>query len=224
MEMRVSWSRQGGVLVASVAGRVDSANSAAFRTALEEGIGEDDQTLVLDFRHLAYMSSGGLRVLLILAKRFRRPDHAVGICHLTEAIRDVLTVSGFGNVIPIHETRAEALAAVSGISSTEAAEVDEPAASDLEDAGAGTPIPVRNAVNLDLVGDNIADIAGFTVEKHELDNGDLPPDVRATVLAAIKDVLWQEVEVWMERRKEVVAGMFRKAAATLEDAVTHGSR
>ena len=224
MAIRVSWSRPAGVLVASVAGRVDSANSMAFRTALEEGIAEDDRTLVLDFRHLSYLSSAGLRVLLIVARRFRQPDHAVGMCHLTEPIRHVMSISGFDKVIPIHETRTEALAAVSGTSSADAVGEDEPAAPDLQDAGEGVPIPVRNAVNLEMVGDNMADIAGFTVEKYELDNGDLPPDVRAAVVAAIRKVLWEEVEVWMERRKEVLAGMFRKAAATLEETVAQGTR
>lgn len=216
MAVRVTWSRTAGVLVASVSGRVDSVSSTAFHTALEEGVGEDDRTLLFDFRHLAYLSSAGLRVLLAMARKYQGPNRGIGACHLSEAVRAVFVTSGFDKIIPVHATRTEALSALSGAPGTDRVLGGEAEAGDSPDAG-GTPITMRRAVDLNVVGENIADIALFTVEKHEFGNEDLPPDVRAEAISAIEDVLWQEVKVWQERRKEILAGMFLSAAATLEN-------
>ena len=217
MAMQVSWSRPANVLVASVAGRVDSGNSTAFQDALEKGIGEDERALILDCRDLSYTSSAGLRVLLAMAKRFRGADHTIGICHLSESIHAVVSASGFDKIIPVHATRTEALRAASGADLAGTPD-DDGADADLPREGDGiAPIPIRNSINFDTVGDNIADIAVFTVEKHEFASGDLPADVRTEAVSEIEDRLWQDVERWKDLRKEILAGMFRTADAALGD-------
>lgn len=218
MTMRVSWSRPGGVLVASITGRVDSGNSAAFHSALDEGTAQGDHALVLDCRHLSYMSSAGLRVLLAMARKFRNPGRGIGICQLSDSLLSVITASGFDRIIPVHETRTDAINALSGSGDAGAADTDA-AHEDAPVEGDTTPIPIRSAVNMDIVGDNIADIAAFTVEKYEFANEDLPPDARADAVTAVKEALWREVEVWQERRKTIMAGMFRTAAAALDRAI-----
>lgn len=210
MTMQVSWSRPAGVLVASVSGRVDSGNSEALRSALDEGISADEQALVLDCRHLSYMSSAGLRILLTVAKKFRGSGQSVGLCNLSESILAVISASGFDKVIPVHATWADAIDAVGGTADKDVGEVYSTQAGE-------TPIPMRNAINFAVVSENIAEIAGYTIEKHEYDNEDIPFDLRARVDAEIKAVLWQQVEVMKERRKRALVEMFRRAAATLED-------
>lgn len=210
MTIQVSWSRPAGVLVASVSGRVDSGSSAALQSALDEGIEADEQALVLDCRHLSYMSSAGLRVLLTVAKRFRGSGQSVGLCNLSESILAVVSASGFDKVIPVHATWADAIDAVGGAADGGVGAVYSTQAGE-------TPIPMRNAINFAVVSENIADITGYTIEKYEYDNEDIPFVLRAKVDAEIKAVLWQQVEVMKERRKKALAEMFRKAAATLED-------
>ncbi len=215
MAMQVSWSRPAGVLVASVAGRIDSGSSTAFHAALEHGIGESERTLILDCRDLSYISSAGLRVLLAMAKRFGGADQAIGICHLSDSIHGVVSASGFDKIIPVHPTLTEALRSVPGSDHSGEPEDGEATAGDRQGAAAIAPIPIRDSINYDTVGDNIADIALFTVEKHEFASGDLPPEVRAEAMSEIRDRLWQDVERWKDLRKEILAGMFQTAGATL---------
>ena len=217
MEVQVGWSREAGVIVASLGGRVDSGNSAAFRDALEEGIPEGERALVLDCGRLSYMSSAGLRVLLVIARKFQGPDQAIGMCRLTETIRSVVSHSGFDKIIPVHGSLADAVTEVSGEESVGDAHGGSEAVGDSREVGGPTPISLPNPINLDVVGDNIADIAAFTVEKHEFTNDDLPAEVREEALAAIRDVLWQEIEGWKQRRQELLARAFRTAAETLQD-------
>ena len=114
MDVQLSWSREAGVLVASVSGRVDSANSPAFHDALKEGIPEGERALALDCSEMTYMSSAGLRVILDMTRRFRGPGRALGLCGLPAGIKGVVKLSGFDKIIPVYESVAEAVGAISG--------------------------------------------------------------------------------------------------------------
>ena len=221
MDMQVSWNRRAGVLVGSLSGRVDSANGEAFHDALGEGIREGERALVLDCAQLSYIGSAGLRALLAAARKFQGPDQAIGMCGLTGPIRSVVALSGFDKIIPVHESMTEALTAVSGEEHGDDAGGGEEAAGDDPDAS-GAPIPLRNPIDLDVVGDNIAQMADFTIEKHEFANGDLPADVRERALSEIEDALWKLFELRAQRRQEVVAEALRTAAETLDEVVGRG--
>ena len=110
MDLQLDWDRSDGVLIASPVGRIDGSNNHAFRDALESGIPSGECTLLLDLRDLSYMSSSGLSILLLLARRFRGRGKAIGMCRLSQMILAVVSLSGFDRIIPVYETRAAALA------------------------------------------------------------------------------------------------------------------
>lgn len=114
LDLQVGWDRRAGVLIASPAGRVDSVTSAALREALVSGVPSEERALLLDLSDLSYMSSAGLSVLLLMAKRFRGSGRAMGMCGLPGAIAAVVTLSGFNKIIPVYETRDAALAVMGG--------------------------------------------------------------------------------------------------------------
>ena len=105
MEVRVDFSRRAGVLIASPAGRIDSANSREFNQALEAGIPDGERALLLDLARLSYMSSAGLRVLLMAARKFRGPDHAIGVCSLSATLHSIISLSGFDKIMPKPKAR-----------------------------------------------------------------------------------------------------------------------
>lgn len=77
---------------------------------------------------------------------------------------------------------------------------------------------VRSAVDFDIVGDNIQDIAEFTVEKYEFRNdSDLPDEIRKAAIAKINSALWQKVEELKLRRREILVSMFNTAEDTLNE-------
>lgn len=124
MELQVGWERVGGVLIATPAGRVDSANSAEFRAAMESGIPPEQKTLLLDLEHLSYMSSAGLSVILLVARKFRQADRTIAMCGLSGAIGSVVTLSGFDKIIPVHESRAAALEALPAVDEADSVRLD----------------------------------------------------------------------------------------------------
>lgn len=114
MEIQVDWSRNAGVLIAKPIGRIYSANYMEWQTAIESGIEAGDRAMAVDFGQVPYLSSAGLRVLLMTAKRFKGPGGAFVLCNLTRTVRKVIAASGFDGVIPVYDTEAAAVAAITG--------------------------------------------------------------------------------------------------------------
>ncbi len=112
--MEINIERMDGVLVAKAWSRIDGGNARDFEKALKAAIGESDRAVVIDFEALSYISSAGLRALLVIAKKLQNRDAAFAICSLTDTVQAVFEISGFDKIISIHSSTAEALAAVGG--------------------------------------------------------------------------------------------------------------
>ena len=79
---------------------------------------------------------------------------------------------------------------------------------------------VRSSVDFNVVGDNILDIADFTVEKYEFrTDSTLSPEMREEAVEKIKDALWKKVEELRLRRKQILEMMFNLAEVTLSEVV-----
>lgn len=114
MSMTTEWAWKDKTIVVTASGRVDGTNARDFQSDLEAVIKASDQAVVLDMENLSYISSAGLRVILLAAKSLQRKDATLTICSLSDPIREIFSVSGFDQIIPIHATQAEALAAGQG--------------------------------------------------------------------------------------------------------------
>jgi anti-anti-sigma factor len=60
-------------------------------------------------KKLEYISSAGLRVVLMAVKELRSRQGKLVLCSLNEYVREVFEVSNFTSIIPIAETVEEAL-------------------------------------------------------------------------------------------------------------------
>ena len=109
MSTQVKWERKDGILIATLAGRIDSSNADEIQRMLESGIDSQDHTLLLDFEQVSYISSAGLRVCLIMAKQFSKPVKQFAICTLSDQVSAVVKFSGFDRVIPVYDSRAAAI-------------------------------------------------------------------------------------------------------------------
>ena len=107
--MDVSTERQDGVLSARVGGRIDGSNVAEFEEAIRTVIEESDRAVIMDFEALSYISSAGLRAILLTAKSLSNRDTKFMLCSLSGQIREVFEISGFDKIIAIHPSRVEAL-------------------------------------------------------------------------------------------------------------------
>lgn len=111
--MEVEIGRAGTVTLVTPKGRLDSATSPEVEQRLLPLAGTPGAALVIDCRELAYVSSAGLRVLLMAAKAARGAGARIALAALQPAVRQVFDISGFSSLFEIHDdaaTASEALA------------------------------------------------------------------------------------------------------------------
>ena len=113
MKLAVVNVTENGVMVVAIEGRVDSSNAQQFERVLDAVADAGTRGMVLDLEHLTYISSAALRVLLGLTKTQARKGGTLTVCTVPESLRKVFEVSGFDQIIPVHDSQAEALAACS---------------------------------------------------------------------------------------------------------------
>jgi anti-anti-sigma factor len=92
-------------------GRIDSITGAAFEKDLLQQIDGGHRRLLLDFAEVQYVSSAGLRVVLLAAKRMKAVGGKLALCSLNPQITEVFEISGFARILDIHPSRDTALAA-----------------------------------------------------------------------------------------------------------------
>jgi stage II sporulation protein AA (anti-sigma F factor antagonist) len=110
--MNVSVEKQGDIAVVAVAGQINSANAAEIESRLLEQVEQGEQRCVLDLGQLDYISSAGLRVVLLMAKKLKQNQGSLVLCNLQPHVREVFDISGFLAILTVTETRDQALAQV----------------------------------------------------------------------------------------------------------------
>ena len=112
MAMKVTSERRDGVLWLCVSGRINILNATQFEEAVANEIEDGDRAVIIDLEKLAYISSAGLYAVLKVAKLMWQRDTAFALCELSDVVHVVFERIGFASIMPIHSTRAEALASL----------------------------------------------------------------------------------------------------------------
>lgn len=107
--MSLSREKQGDVFVASAAGQINSANAAELERQLLEWVEEGERKWVLDMSGVEYISSAGLRVVLLLAKRLKQNSGHLVLCSLQPHVLEVFDISGFLSILDVADTREAAV-------------------------------------------------------------------------------------------------------------------
>lgn len=107
--MEVLEQRDGEVVVLSLHGRLDGGTSPGLQEKLFALIDQGEKRLVVDGSDLAYVSSSGLRALLLAAKRLAEVSGQLVLCSLNEHIRKVFDITGLASVFDIRGSRHDAI-------------------------------------------------------------------------------------------------------------------
>lgn len=110
--MNVSESKEGAILIMSPEGRLDAQTAPMFQTKVLERIEGGDSMLLLDLEKLEYISSAGLRVILVAAKKLKEKNGRIVVCALAEGVKEVFRISGFDSIVDTTDTRSAALSAL----------------------------------------------------------------------------------------------------------------
>jgi anti-anti-sigma factor len=108
--------RVGNALLLAASGRIDHASAERFKAALQPHLEQckaGSDVIVLDLSAVEYISSVGLRVLMLAAKQVKLQAGAIGVAALQPVVKEIFDISKFNLVIPCFAGVRDALAALS---------------------------------------------------------------------------------------------------------------
>ena len=122
--MEIKESKTGDVVVLEPVGRLDTKTSPELEKKVLELLAGGQRRFVVDFASVEFLSSAGLRVLLMLGKKLGGSDGYLALAALNDRVREVFDIAGFTAVFTIRATAGDAVAAapVPGAAGERAAE------------------------------------------------------------------------------------------------------
>ena len=114
--MNVADKRYADAIVLQVSGRLDQETCEGFRPQLTEYVERavrEKSGLVLDFKGLEYVSSAGLRCLLVASRQMKAAKGRILVADMQPMVAEIFAISHFDLLFEVVPTVREALAAVS---------------------------------------------------------------------------------------------------------------
>jgi anti-anti-sigma factor len=90
-------------------GRLDFESSKVFQTRVLDELSSGTGVFVVDAAELSYVSSAGLRAFLVAAREAGRAGGSFSVCGLQPLVAEVFELSGFKQIIPVHDDLEAAL-------------------------------------------------------------------------------------------------------------------
>jgi anti-anti-sigma factor len=109
------------VTLIQVTGRIDHTTAKDFEKDLLPqlaGCTAETKKILLDFSEVNYISSAGLRVLMIAAKQSKKQNGKMVLAALQPLIREVFQISRFDTVFEVFPTVKAAMEAISATAAT----------------------------------------------------------------------------------------------------------
>jgi anti-sigma B factor antagonist/stage II sporulation protein AA (anti-sigma F factor antagonist) len=105
-EQATSWSEEalGDAVLLRASGRIDLSNAEAFKDALSAALSRTKRALIIDLAGVDYISSAGLRSLMIAFKAGKANGKAFAVAALQPLLLEIFTISRFNLVFPLFDT------------------------------------------------------------------------------------------------------------------------
>ena len=110
--MEFAHDQAGEVAIVKLTGRLDSSAAQPTEANFVQMLGSGTPRLAIDMSRLEYISSAGLRVLLVVAKKVQQAKGKMVLFGLVPNVREVFSVSGFDKIFAIQSDAEAAVAAV----------------------------------------------------------------------------------------------------------------
>jgi anti-anti-sigma factor len=111
VSVEIGERRDGDILILSPAGRIDNDTSTDFQARLLAALAPAAAVLV-DFSTVEYISSAGLRALMMGSKQAKATKGRLAVAALGPVVKEIFEISRFSMVVQVFDTPADALTAL----------------------------------------------------------------------------------------------------------------
>jgi anti-anti-sigma factor len=98
--MEVKSANEGGITVLTPTGRIDTSTAKAFEDATMAAANANKK-IAISFNEIDYISSAGLRVVLMLGKKLSAAKGVLVLVNMSDKIFQVFKMSGFDKILKI---------------------------------------------------------------------------------------------------------------------------
>jgi len=115
VELDLNERRVGHAIVLAPVGRIDMGSADQLRDRLIPMVtaaAKAGDSVVLDFAAVDYISSAGLRVLMLAAKEARASGGKIAVAALQPLVNEIFQISRFDKVLPCHAGVDDAIQAI----------------------------------------------------------------------------------------------------------------
>ena len=109
MELKVD--KKSGITVIGIIGDLDGSSAETAQKEISENIAPGC-SLIFNMEKCTFISSAGLRVLLVSAKHIKRENGKGALAGLSGDIKDVMEMTGFDHIFNNYDTISKAIEAV----------------------------------------------------------------------------------------------------------------
>lgn len=109
----IAEEQRGEVTIVDVNGRVDSNTAKPFEEKLTSLFKSGRNRVVVDFKHIVYISSAGCRALLLAGHMAETSQGKLALCNLTADVLRIFELGGLTDLFAIYPSREEGLAKLS---------------------------------------------------------------------------------------------------------------
>lgn len=107
--MNIATEVVNGVTVLRLSGDLDTGTSDTAQEIINQAIDDGANNVLISLRDVGFVSSAGLRILLVAAKKMVSIDGTLRISDLNETVHDVFEISGFSSIFNVFATEQDAL-------------------------------------------------------------------------------------------------------------------
>jgi anti-sigma B factor antagonist len=107
--MTITSTHAGDAVVLRVAGRLDAITAPEFEKTCKQCIGSETLKMVMDLDGVDYISSAGLRAILLVGKTVQAGGGVLAFSGLRGTVKDVLEMAGFSALFPVYASVEAAL-------------------------------------------------------------------------------------------------------------------
>jgi anti-anti-sigma factor len=85
-----------------LSGKLDARGAAELQKALDDILeGDAGIKLIIDFAFVPFVSSAGLRIILLTLKKLRATGGSLELTKLNDSVKDVFNMTGFSSILKI---------------------------------------------------------------------------------------------------------------------------
>jgi anti-anti-sigma factor len=102
--LNIKFERKNSILIVAPEGRLDAFEAINLGKELDNLLKEDDFYLVLDMSGVPYLSSGGIRTLLVAQKKLARKNGRLCLCNVSEYPAQVIKMAGMDVIFTFYDS------------------------------------------------------------------------------------------------------------------------